>query len=266
MIKRTNLTAVCILGLITSLTLQNCCADTSQAKRTTNKNVRQNTEDIPNAIARQADFAFTYIPNKLYKVYCQSGRLTDIQLQPGEEIVFIGGGDTARWMVDQALSGVGPNRRWHIYIKPLRSEISTNLVINTDRHSYHIELLATNWYTPIVAWVYPKDEGVGFLRNDSLVNEPVNNRGSRKYKICRTSFFGKYSWTPVAVYDDGCKTYIEMPNAMSTSEAPVLYVKSKGKLLMVNYRLKGKFYIVDRLFEEAEMRNGKEVIRIVKRK
>jgi len=268
--KKLSLMVVGTLGLICLLALQNCLADTSQAKRTTNQNVRKNTEDISDSIARQADFAFTYIPNKLYKVYCKSGRLTDVQLQPGEEIMFIGGGDTARWMVDQALSGVGPNKRWHIYIKPLRSEISTNLVINTDRHSYHLELMANNWYTPIVGWVYPKDEGVGFVRNELPENRPSNSgmtgKNSKKYIISRTSFFGKYPWTPVAVYDDGFKTYIEMPATMETSEAPVLYVKSKGKLLMVNYRLKGNFFIVDRLFEEAEMRNGKEIIRIIRKK
>ena len=91
-------------------------------------------------------------------------------------------------------------------------------------------------------------------------------KGSNKYKIARTSFFGRYLWTPVAVYNDGLKTYIEMPETMKSSEAPVLYVKNSGKLLMVNYRLKGNMFIVDRLFDEAEMRNGKEVIRIIRKK
>src|SRR3546814_13168876 len=44
-------------------------------------------------------------------------------------------------------------------VKPVRSDITTNLVINTDRRTYHIELRANpSVYMASVSWTYPEDE------------------------------------------------------------------------------------------------------------
>lgn len=46
-----------------------------------------------------------------------------------------------------------------ILIKPTRPDIATNLVINTDRRTYHIELRANpDIYMASVSWSYPADE------------------------------------------------------------------------------------------------------------
>jgi len=45
-------------------------------------------------------------------------------------------------------------------------------------------------------------------------------------------------------------------------------VKSGGETALVNYRVKGRYYVVDRLFEEAELRLGEkdqQVVRILKK-
>jgi type IV secretion system protein TrbG len=56
------------------------------------------------------------------------------------------------------------------------------------------------------------------------------------------------------VFDDGKKTYIQISQAAKNREAPVLVViGSDGKEEMVNYRVKDDMYIVDRLFEKAEL-------------
>ena len=59
---------------------------------------------------------------------------------------------------------------------------------------------------------------------------------------------------PVRVFDDGKKTYIQISEAARNREAPVLVVVGPdGKQEMVNYRAKDGMYIVDRLFERAEL-------------
>ncbi|HOJ78513.1 MAG TPA: P-type conjugative transfer protein TrbG [Bacillota bacterium] len=243
-----------------------------EAKNATLDNVKKNTQDIPDAIAKQADFAFTYIPNQIYKVYCQAERLTDIQLQPGEEILFIGAGDTVRWMVDKDVSGSGSNRRWHIYIKPLRGGISTNLIINTDRRAYHLEVYASNWYTPIVNWVYPQDEKMALARQQAeqfkfdkeniIVGEGTGKLSPEELNFKYKILGGNYKWKPTMVFDDGLKTYLKMPETMVADEAPVLFIKDGKKLLLVNYRVKNGYYIVDRLFKEAVLRVGKKNVTI----
>ena len=59
---------------------------------------------------------------------------------------------------------------------------------------------------------------------------------------------------PLRVFDDGAKTYIQMPPAIEHMEAPVLLViGADGKGTMTNYRVKQQTYIVDRIFERARM-------------
>ncbi|MGH9627493.1 MAG: TrbG/VirB9 family P-type conjugative transfer protein [Bryobacteraceae bacterium] len=62
---------------------------------------------------------------------------------------------------------------------------------------------------------------------------------------------------PVRVVDGGKKTFIQMPAGMAVREAPVLVVLGpEGKPEMVNYRVKGDLYIVDRLFERGALLLG----------
>ena len=62
---------------------------------------------------------------------------------------------------------------------------------------------------------------------------------------------------PVRVFDDGAKTYIQMRPEVQNQEAPVLVVLgSDGKGEMTNYRVQQQTYIVDRLFERAQLMLG----------
>ena len=74
---------------------------------------------------------FSYAPNQLYKIYCRKGYLTDLAFKKGESIQFVGGGDTAGWMVsDSTVDGVP-----HLYIKPMaaptRSGKGVGIIIPT---------------------------------------------------------------------------------------------------------------------------------------
>lgn len=43
---------------------------------------------------------------------------------------------------------------------------------------------------------------------------------------------------------------------MKTSDAPALLIAAAGGTQMVNYRLSGNYYVVDRLFERALLVSG----------
>ncbi len=63
------------------------------------------------------------------------------------------------------------------------------------------------------------------------------------------------------VLGDGKKTFIKMPVKMRVSETPVLFViDEEDNPMMVTYRVKGDMFIVDRLFEKAEMHVGRKQI------
>jgi P-type conjugative transfer protein TrbG len=151
-------------------------------------------------------------------------------------------------------------------------------MITTDRRSYQIRARASgDFYNPIVGWTYPLDDKAAFLRTkeeqmrkeeEQISNGVTPEKMNFGYTVEEKSgwFGGKYSWTPKMVFDDGAKTYIQMSSGMATGEAPALFVKdTSGEVMLVNYRVKNNYYIVDRLFQQAEMRNGMKETVLIKR-
>ena len=63
-------------------------------------------------------------------------------------------------------------------------------------------------------------------------------------------------WKPVRAFDDGTHVYIQMPAGMKSSEAPALMVAAGSGSQMVNYRVRGDYYVVDRLFDQAVLVAG----------
>jgi P-type conjugative transfer protein TrbG len=221
---------------------------------------------------------YPYVQRMLYVVYCRLDRMVDIELQAGEKFLYVGGADTTRWIVDPVLLA---NNQWHVNIKPLIDDpkLSTNFLIGTDRHVYHLEaVVAPQSFTPIVCWTYPQEERLAALQVQqqaqkqeednillgvSLAEVNFNYQISGKLSASRPA----YSWTPQLVFDDGKKTYIKMPPEMDSHEAPVLFIKDDGQLAIVNYRMKNGYFIVDRLMDEAELRSGKkDLVRIIRKK
>jgi P-type conjugative transfer protein TrbG len=247
---------------------------TIDAQRTVTDNVTHNTQDVTNAIIGQADFIYPYIPNKVYKIYCTETRLTEIQLQPGEASVKVDGADSVQWIIDQVESGSGNTKQVHINIKPIKQNISTNFYIYTDRHVYHLEAYAGDFYTPVIRWTYPQEEKLALLRQQEkeqqLENDaiPLGQDNMALESLCfKYQISGRnYPWNPLLVFDDGAKTYIQMPAAMKSSEAPALFVKDGKTLALVNYRIKNSYYIVDRLGKRFELHVGKKVVTIKKQK
>jgi len=202
---------------------------------------------------------YTYSPGALYQIYAAPGQITDIALEEGEQLTGSGpiaAGDTVRWVVGDTESGNGDTRRVHILIKPTRASIETNLVVNTDRRTYLIELRSRERpYMPSVAWYYPETIRE---RSPSVALKPA--LPDPALRIARYSIEGDNPpWRPLAAYDDGRKVYIEFPQGIVQGEMPPLFVIGPdGKTELVNYRAYGNVLIVDRLFAAAELRLGGE--------
>jgi len=202
---------------------------------------------------------YAYSPGALYQIYAAPGQITDIALEEGEQLTGSGpiaAGDTVRWVVGDTESGSGDTRRVHILVKPTRASIETNLVVNTDRRTYLIELRSRERpYMPSVAWYYP--EAVR-EQSRSVALKPVLPEPARR--ISRYVIEGDSPpWRPIAAYDDGRKVYVEFPQGIVQGEMPPLFVIGpEGKTELVNYRAYGNVLIVDRLFAAAELRLGGE--------
>lgn len=202
---------------------------------------------------------FSYSPGALYQIYASPGQITDIALEPGEQLTGSGplaAGDTVRWIVGDTESGNGDTRRVHIMVKPTRPAIETNLVVNTDRRTYLIELRSREKsYMPSVAWFYPEDRSG---RSRTLPPTPVIPKADqRRYRYVIEG--DNPAWRPMNAYDDGHKVYIEFSPGIAQGEMPPLFVIGQdAKPELVNYRVYKNVLIVDRLFAAAELRLGGE--------
>jgi type IV secretion system protein VirB9 len=202
---------------------------------------------------------FPFSPGALYQIYTSPGQITDIALEPGEQLTGSGplaAGDTVRWIVGDTESGNGDTRRVHIMVKPTRPAIETNLVVNTDRRTYLIELRSREkLYMPSVAWFYPEDRSG---RSKALPLTPfIPEMSERRYRYVIEG--DKPPWRPVNAYDDGRKVYIEFSPGIGQGEMPPLFVLGQdGKPELVNYRVYRNVLIADRLFAAAELRLGGE--------
>jgi len=209
---------------------------------------------------------FAYVPGGLYQVYAAVGHVTDIKLQEGETLSDMGAvaaGDTVRWIIGEAASGSGQGKRTHILVKPTDPGIVTNLVINTNRRTYHVELRSTaSTYMASVAWSYPQDELIAIhARTAAAVAEQATRIAygldAEKLDFAYRIKGDRPPWRPTQVFDDGRKSYILFPDTIGQTELPPLFlIGEKGKAELVNYRVSGRYVIVDRLFDRAELRLG----------
>jgi type IV secretion system protein VirB9 len=213
---------------------------------------------------------YPYSEGTIFQVYAAPGLVTDIALEPGESLVAVASGDTARWVIGDTTSGSGEAKQTHVLIKPFSAGLRTNLVITTDRRAYHVRLVSTSGTAlSSMRWTYPLDELLALRRKAEVAQAaaPVATGLAIERLHFNYAISGdRPAWRPVRAFDDGTKTYVEFPASIGTGEAPPLFVVgADGKAELVNYRLRGRFYVVDRIFDAAELRLGlkkQQVVRI----
>ncbi|WP_269140818.1 P-type conjugative transfer protein TrbG [Oryzicola mucosus] len=205
----------------------------------------------------------------LYQVYAAVGQITNISLEPGESLTGAGpiaAGDTARWVIGDTESGSGVTRRSHVLVKPTRADISTNLIITTDRRTYMLELRAGEKpYMPAVTWSYPQSPAAN--RQSAPASPIIPTLHARNYRYGLEG--DNPPWKPVTVFDDGRRVYVEFPRGIVQGELPPLFVIGPdGEPQIANSRVYRNMLIVDRLFGAAELRLGsdkrQQTVRIVR--
>ena len=208
---------------------------------------------------------YPFTQGALYQVYTAVGQITDIALQPGEQLVGSGpvaAGDTVRWIIGDTQSGAGPTLQVHILVKPTRPDLMTNLVINTNLRTYHMELRSTErTYMASVSWQYPQDQLIALRRQNQQAEaaQPVASGVELANVNFRYAIAGdRAPWRPLRAFDDGRQVFIEFPRGIGQGEMPPLFVVGpEGNTSeLVNYRVRGHHMIVDRLFAAAELRYG----------
>lgn len=212
---------------------------------------------------------YPFSDGAIYQVYAAPGAVTDIALQPGEALVAVAAGDTVRWVIGDTTSGTGAEKRTHVLVKPFSTGLATNLVITTDRRSYHLQLTATSRVAmAALSWTYPADQLIALRRaaEQTAAAAPVSEGLSLDSLHFNYAVTGDQpTWRPLRAFDDGKQTFIEFPASIAVGEAPPLFVIGQtGEAELVNYRVRGRFYVVDRIFDAAELRLGTKKAQVVR--
>jgi type IV secretion system protein VirB9 len=207
-------------------------------------------------------------------IICAPLQVCDVELQPGEQVRSVQVGDNVRWSVEPAVTGVAPLEVQHVIVKPADVGLRTSLVVTTDRRTYRMKLSSDrSRYMASVSFAYPQDAQTrwaelgrtGPSASEKRPNRPLKQPETRTDVLRVLSFNYELegddpAWKPVRVYNDGLQTVIELPFAMKQTEAPTLLVIraeggvfSSDDVVQVNFHADGTKYIVDMVFDVADL-------------
>jgi len=206
----------------------------------------------------------------------------DIELEPGEQIQpnGIAMGDTQRWTYTILPSYNNGLPVQHIIFKPKDWNIATNIIVGTNMRTYHFGLVSSKeadvkqvkfWYpeemqekantylaeqqeeNPITT-TSGKRTGGG---NNSSIIDDVPNVNIHTLNFDYAMSGDEPTWKPIRIFDDGVHTYIQFPPEISNQDLPVLYVYKNSDKQLVNYRVKGNYFVVDGTFPQLVLILGR---------
>jgi len=222
---------------------------------------------------------FGWDPGRVYEVWTAPLRVTALTLAPGEAVTAKAAGDTVRWQIGESISGVGAAVRTHVLIKPLQTGLETNLVLTTSQRVYLLTLRsgAADAFNAAIAWDYAVSSTTPSSLLETSPGALAPTEGPPPVDVAAVTPEGPLDaryrieprgraprWRPTAVFNDGVRTFIALSPDVAVDETPALFVMTGGDAQLVNYRQADGLLIVDRVFDEAELRLGDRRPRIVR--
>lgn len=215
---------------------------------------------------------FAWREGRVYEVWTAPLRVTTLTLAPRETVTAKAAGDTVRWQIGESASGAGADLRTHVLIKPLQSGLETNLVLTTSQRVYLLALRSgdVETFNTAIAWDDGLEPQPAAAPDPPAEAAPVDLSIATPQgpldALYRIEPQGRRPrWSPTAVFNDGTRTFIALSPEAAIDEAPALFLRAGGELQLANYRQSGGMLVVDRVFDEAELRLGgrrPQVVRI----
>lgn len=200
--------------------------------------------------SKGARVTYEYKDDSLFRVNTKLGFVNDIELKPGEVVTHIAGGDTKRWLIDKAVVG----NVQHVYIKPIEPDIDTNIIINTNQRAYRLYVVSSDDYDPLVSFTFPGEASGSRVRPSEEEPSLYGKKLNRNYEI-RIKKKADRALVPLEIFDDGQQTFIRISKE-NKYDLPVLYSIdpwNKKNVSMVNYRVKGEYFIADGVFPHGRL-------------
>ena len=217
-------------------------------------------------IDKRAEDGFLRFPYGLSQpvVVCGTDTLCDIELEPGEDVLDLGAADTVRWQFQLLREGPADRRTVHVLIKPQDSiAMETGVVIGTSRRVYRVKIKSGGPATVNVKFYYPEDLVRHFNAQQAQAAVDTTLVVAKLPDVSIEDLHQNYlvsgdaPFRPTWVADDGKRTYLKMPDGITATSAPALYVeRSNGEQAIVNYTTRLPYYVVHGLFDRALLQVG----------
>lgn len=167
-----------------------------------------------------------------------------IEFGEDERIENVSIGDSTAWLVT-------PNKRArNLFLKPLRRDAATNMIVITDKRRYAFALnvaerrSSTPW---IVAFDHPRPVV-------EVIEEPPPPAAPPPVFNYAYDISGTPALRPARVWDDGRQTYFEFGEGQAI---PAIFADGPGKTeTLVNVVMRGRVAVVQQLGERFTVRIG----------
>jgi type IV secretion system protein VirB9 len=195
-----------------------------------------------------------YVPDQVVRLKGWVGYHVDLEFEPGESFVTLGGGDLAGLTY-----GAYSN---HLVLKPKATTLHTNLTVFTTKRTYVIDYAVSAGrpdpledelvyslrfnYPPIAAASLPRE-----------ISKDLTDSAAARYQNTDYWYCGNALLKPVAVSDDGVHTRLRFS---PSAELPAIFVRSDdGSESLLNFSMEGRELVIHRLARHFILRRGKLV-------
>ena len=200
-----------------------------------------------------------YNASEVYEVTGSYRFTTTIEFEQGETVQYLTLGDTIAWQAHPM------GRRVHI--KPVEPKAVTNMTVVTDRRTYYFRLTAVAPKdkvdaTFLLRFTYPPQGDIA-VNPDAIqktASAAANDELASRVKVrnCNYSVSGSKSIKLLRACDDGLFTFLEF--ADNTSLPAFFAVDPAGNESVVNYRMEGKYVVIERVGGLFTLRDGQEAL------
>ncbi|MDH4744306.1 MULTISPECIES: TrbG/VirB9 family P-type conjugative transfer protein [unclassified Sphingomonas] len=195
-----------------------------------------------------------YRPDQVVWLEAAPGYQVTIELAPDERVENVALGDSGAWQVTA-------NRRGdRLFVKPIRTGVSTNMLVVTDSRRYNFELSSLAEAGPATAWSIK-------FRYPALLSDQAPGAAGPEKVVGRYKVRGSPELRPSGIHDDGIHTYVEWPE---DRPLPAIYaVNGRGRETLINGMMRDGRIVIDSIQDRLVFRidNGSaEAVRVVDRR
>jgi type IV secretion system protein VirB9 len=197
-----------------------------------------------------------YSPYDVHRFTGYYGYQSSIIFAEDETIETISMGDSIPWQMV-------PNGN-RLFLKPIEQDATTNMTLITNKRVYYFELHAQE-ATDInedglmfaVKFLYPDDQDSASIgTNNASAGPDLTDKSLYNFNY---TISGPDIVSPIKIFDDGKFTYFEFKD--NESELPaIFYVTSRGTEGLINYRMAGKYLVIESIRERFTLRHDKDIV------